>query len=49
MEILENVSQEIIDHFNKSISNQSSNQNMQLVSDWMDDSFQMVEVDSGKK
>ena len=47
-EILENVSQEMIDYINNSVSNQSANQNMQLVSDWMVDSFQMVEVKNGK-
>ncbi len=47
-EILENVSQEMIDYFNKSVSNQPAFQNMQLVSDWMDDSYQMVEVSNGK-
>ena len=43
-EVLENVSQEMIDYFNHSIANQPAHQNMQLVSDMMDDSFQMVAV-----
>jgi len=46
-EILENVSQEMIDYFNQSVSNQSAHQNMQIVSDWMDDSVHMVEVKNG--